>query len=78
MKRKLDGHQQEEDLLEREREEITKVKNINNLVIGKYMIAPWYYSPYPEEYRHLEKMFICQFCLKYYSPTKFLLEIHEI
>lgn len=36
--------------LEREREEITKVKNIPRIELGRYEMDSWYYSPYPDEY----------------------------
>ena len=50
--------------LEKEAEEITKVKNIPKIVMGKYEVNTWYYSPYPEEY-YGEEMYVCEFCLKY-------------
>ena len=50
--------------LEKEAEEITKVKNIPKIVIGKYEVNTWYYSPYPEEF-YGEEMYVCEFCLKY-------------
>ena len=51
--------------LEKEHEEITKVKNIQSIVLGKYEIETWYFSPYPEEYCGDDKMYLCEFCLKY-------------
>ena len=51
--------------LEKEHENITKVKYIDKVVLGKYEIDVWYYSPYPEEYSKLNRLFICQYCLKY-------------
>lgn len=33
--------------------------------LGRYEIDVWYGSPYPEEYRYLPKLYICEFCLKY-------------
>ena len=58
--------------LEKEHEEITKVKNIQTIVLGKYEIETWYFSPYPEEYCGDEKMYICEFCLKYMKKQKTL------
>jgi histone acetyltransferase MYST1 len=52
-------------LLEREHEEITKVKNIQRVELGRYEIETWYFSPYPEDYSQLDKLYICEFCLKY-------------
>jgi histone acetyltransferase MYST1 len=51
--------------LEREHEEATKVKNIEKIYMGPWEVEAWYYSPYPEEYAYEEKLFVCEFCLKY-------------
>ncbi len=51
--------------LEKEREELTKVKYIEKIQLGKYEIDTWYFSPYPEEYGKATKLYICEFCLKY-------------
>lgn len=51
--------------VEREYEERTKVKNIHSVVLGKYEIRVWYYSPYPSEFVPCETLYICEFCLKY-------------
>ena len=50
---------------EREHEEITKVKNISKIIMGKWEVSAWYFSPYPEEYTHGERLFVCEFCLTY-------------
>ncbi|XP_057835864.1 histone acetyltransferase of the MYST family 1 isoform X2 [Cryptomeria japonica] len=51
--------------LEKEHGEKTKVKNIQVVELGKYEVDTWYYSPYPEEYTNIDKLYICEFCLKY-------------
>ncbi|RKO85963.1 acyl-CoA N-acyltransferase, partial [Blyttiomyces helicus] len=51
--------------LEKEREEITKVRNINTLQFGKYLMQTWYFSPYPDEYKNVDTLYVCEFCLKY-------------
>ena len=51
--------------LEREHEERTKVKNIGKILIGKYEVETWYYSPYPDGYDMCDRLYICEFCLKY-------------
>lgn len=58
--------------LEREHEEVTKVKNIPCIVLGKYEIETWYFSPYPDEYSGEEKMYVCEYCLKYMKKYKTL------
>eukprot|EP00611_Tribonema_gayanum_P032653 TRINITY_DN9865_c0_g1_i1.p1 TRINITY_DN9865_c0_g1~~TRINITY_DN9865_c0_g1_i1.p1 ORF type:complete len:444 (-),score=180.21 TRINITY_DN9865_c0_g1_i1:597-1928(-) len=52
-------------LLEKEHEEITKVKNIQAIELGMYEIETWYFSPYPDDYSRLDKLYVCEFCLKY-------------
>jgi len=56
--------------LEREHEAITKVKYIDKIQIGKYEIDTWYFSPYPEEYGKVGKLWVCEFCLKYMRLEK--------
>ncbi|EGG24336.1 HAM group protein [Cavenderia fasciculata] len=58
--------------LEKEHEEITKVKNINVIELGRYEIDTWYFSPYPEEFAKCEKLYLCEFCLKYMKKKKTL------
>ncbi|CAB1110978.1 unnamed protein product [Ectocarpus sp. CCAP 1310/34] len=52
-------------MLEKEHEEITKVKNVQSVLLGKFEVETWYFSPYPDDYSKLDKLFVCEFCLKY-------------
>jgi hypothetical protein len=36
-------------------------------------VDTWYYSPYPEPYNGLERLFLCEFCLKYFGKRTTLL-----
>jgi histone acetyltransferase MYST1 len=58
-------------------DEISKVKNINTIEFGKYMIDTWYFSPYPEEYAKSSRLYICEFCLKYMKKKTTLLRHKE-
>eukprot|EP01117_Protostelium_nocturnum_P000835 TRINITY_DN1105_c0_g1_i3.p1 TRINITY_DN1105_c0_g1~~TRINITY_DN1105_c0_g1_i3.p1 ORF type:complete len:434 (-),score=101.43 TRINITY_DN1105_c0_g1_i3:814-2049(-) len=58
--------------LEKEHEEITKVKNINTIELGRYEVDTWYFSPYPEEFAKCDKLYVCEFCLKYMKKKKTL------
>lgn len=49
----------------KEHEEATKVKNINKIELGRWEMDTWYYSPFPEEFRQCEKLWFCEFCLKF-------------
>ena len=44
---------------------VTRIKNVNQIFIGKYLIKPWYFSPYPPEIVCLPCIYICEFCLKF-------------
>ncbi len=33
--------------------------------MGRYEIDTWYFSPYPEEYGKVPKLWVCEYCLKY-------------
>ena len=77
-KRKIEDTAEKEDKavllanLEKEHEEITKVKNIHCIELGKYEVETWYFSPYPEEYCGEDKLYLCEFCLKYMKKKKTL------
>lgn len=60
-------------MLEQEHEEITKVKNVERIYMGKWELEAWYFSPYPEEYAKQERLFVCEFCLKYMKKRKTML-----
>lgn len=51
--------------LEKEHEAFTKVKYIDRIQIGAYEIDTWYFSPYPDEFSKVSKLWICEYCLKY-------------
>ena len=51
--------------LEKEHEALTKVKYIDKIQIGRYEIDAWYFSPYPDEYGKMSKLWVCEYCLKY-------------
>lgn len=56
--------------LEKEHEAITKVKYVGQVQIGKYEIDAWYFSPYPEDYGKQQKLWVCEYCLKYMKLEK--------
>jgi histone acetyltransferase MYST1 len=60
--------------LEKEHEEYTKIRNIEKVILGRYEIQPWYYSPYLPKYPHLNKLYVCEFCLKYMRHSRTYIE----
>ena len=67
-------------------DQITKVKYIDKIQIGKYEIDTWYFSPYPDEYGKQCKLYICEYCLKYmklektfrYHQVRALITLHSL
>jgi histone acetyltransferase HTATIP len=49
--------------------EISRVRNLEKVQMGKYEIEPWYFSPYPIDYIDSEMVYICEFCLSYYGEV---------
>lgn len=56
----VSSHQEHQDI-------VSRMRNIDMIVLGKYRIKPWYFSPYPDELTELDSIFICEFCLKYFK-----------
>ena len=52
----------------------TKIKCVQ---FGKHVIDTSYAAPYPEEYSHESRLFICEFCLKY-LPSEFVAWRHKL
>jgi len=47
----------------------TRVKNLNDIVIGQYIMPTWYYSPFPEQYRSTKRLYFCDTCLAYFAHS---------
>jgi len=53
----------------REHEEVTKVKNVRCVEVGKYRMATWYFSPFPKEYfpdGPIDVLYFCEFCMSFF------------
>ncbi|KAL8275302.1 hypothetical protein Esti_000751 [Eimeria stiedai] len=50
----------------REHEEATKLKTVERISIGSYLVDCWYFSPYPAEVQDVPVLFICEFCLSFF------------
>ncbi|KAH0787653.1 MOZ/SAS family protein [Histomonas meleagridis] len=55
--------------------EVTKIRNIDTITIGKYSIRTWYFSPYPKPFGDLPHLYICEKCFQYFD-TKENLDQH--
>lgn len=56
--------------------EVSRVKNLNKIQMGKHEIEAWYFSPYPAEYAHLPVLYLCEACLLFY-PSPMQLRRHR-
>ncbi|ORM39487.1 putative MYST-like histone acetyltransferase 1 [Babesia sp. Xinjiang] len=50
----------------REHEMNTKLKTIQRVKLGPYLVEAWYFSPYPKPYQDLDTLYICEFCLLFF------------
>ena len=71
------GHEDLDPASLKEHEEATKVKNINTIEMGRFEVDTWYFSPFPEEFRHCDKLYFCEFCLKF-MRSKMTLKRHQV
>ncbi|KAJ9604411.1 Histone acetyltransferase [Cladophialophora chaetospira] len=46
------------------------VRNLDKIQMGKHVIEPWYFSPYPQDFSDAEMVYIDEFCLSYFSSKK--------
>jgi len=51
---------------------VTRIKNIQLIYLGRHLIEPWYFSPYPQELSQCPIVYICEFCLKFMKSVKCL------
>jgi len=50
--------------------ELTKVRNIHRVQLGKHEIDCWYYSPYPGKHGKVSKLYICEITFKYFASKE--------
>ncbi|GFH26166.1 histone acetyltransferase, partial [Haematococcus lacustris] len=41
--------------------------------LGRWEMDTWYHSPYPEPYASQDKLYVCEFSLKYFRKKKTLI-----
>lgn len=61
-----------EDMENELKRQTANAKGIRSIQMGRYDMDVWYQAPYPEEYTHLPKLFVCEFCLKYMKSSVIL------
>ncbi|OBA20744.1 hypothetical protein METBIDRAFT_205485 [Metschnikowia bicuspidata var. bicuspidata NRRL YB-4993] len=50
--------------------EVARVRNLSAVILGLFVIEPWYFSPYPIELTEEDEIYICDFTLLYFSSRK--------
>lgn len=50
--------------------EVSRVRNITKLIMGKFEIEPWYFSPYPVELTEEDEIYIDEFSLSYFGSKR--------
>ncbi|BAM39247.1 histone acetyltransferase [Theileria orientalis strain Shintoku] len=63
-------HEHADDEYLREHEINTKLKTINRIKLGPYLVDTWYFSPYPEPFQNIDTLFICEFCLSFFRADE--------
>lgn len=56
--------------------EVSRVKNLDKIQMGRHEVEAWYFSPYPIELAHTPTLYICEFCLSFFSSEK-MIERHR-
>lgn len=76
----LDEHQGMDEAALKEHEEVTKIKNVNTLELGKYQMDTWYFSPLPKELLKdggsggvIDVLYVDEFSLNFFTRKEELL-----
>jgi len=54
-------------------EELTKVKNVERIELGRYEMETWYFSPLPPEFNHVKKVYFCEYDLEFFKRREEML-----
>ncbi|KAG6975178.1 hypothetical protein JG688_00002666 [Phytophthora aleatoria] len=63
----------------REHEEVTKVKNVRFVEMGRFRMAAWYFSPFPKEFYpdgSIDCLHFCEFCMAFFRYKREL-KVHQ-
>mmetsp|Transcript_8323 Transcript_8323/g.23098 ORF Transcript_8323/g.23098 Transcript_8323/m.23098 type:complete len:470 (-) Transcript_8323:1128-2537(-) len=67
----LDEHEGLDEASLREHEEVTKVKNVSFLELGRHQMETWYFSPLPKELLgpngQIEVLYVCEFTFRLFA-----------
>jgi histone acetyltransferase MYST1 len=67
----LDEHEGLDEASLREHEEITKIKNVSFIELGRHQMETWYFSPIPKELLsqrgYIEVLYVCEFTFRMFA-----------
>uniref|UniRef100_A0A0G4I3I3 Histone acetyltransferase n=1 Tax=Chromera velia CCMP2878 TaxID=1169474 RepID=A0A0G4I3I3_9ALVE len=46
--------------------QVTKLKTVQRILIGKHELTTWYFSPFPKEFCNRDMIYFCEFCLSFF------------
>jgi histone acetyltransferase MYST1 len=64
-----DEHEGMDEASLKEHEEVTKVKNVRTIELGRHVMETWYFSPFPKEYYPLgfiDRLYFCEYSLRFF------------
>jgi hypothetical protein len=77
----LDEHEGLDEASLREHEEITKIKNVAFIELGRHQMETWYFSPIPKELLsqkgYIEVLYICEFTFRMFARKSELQRFHR-
>mmetsp|Transcript_63301 Transcript_63301/g.169244 ORF Transcript_63301/g.169244 Transcript_63301/m.169244 type:complete len:462 (+) Transcript_63301:202-1587(+) len=76
-----DDHEGLDEASLKEHEQVTKVKNVNRIQMGRHIVETWYFSPLPKEIWKqgddvIDILYFCEFTLNFYK-SRAQLERHH-
>ncbi|EGB02746.1 hypothetical protein AURANDRAFT_34939 [Aureococcus anophagefferens] len=72
-RRRHDEHEGLDEASLREHEEVTKVKNVGVVELGRHAIETWYFSPYPKEFYpggYVDALYVCEHTFAFYRSRR--------
>jgi len=80
--REMDEHEGLDEASLREHEEVTKVKNVATIQLGRYKMDTWYFSPIPKEMLNrpqsvIDILYVCEFTLNFFTRSQELLRFQS-
>lgn len=64
-----------------EHENLTKVKNIQHVQLGKYIMECWYFSPFPLEYYskgYTKCIYFCEYSMRFFKTKEELIRFQKV